>query len=209
MNTRLFSLVILASAFVVGCGGGDPEPAADAPAANEAAPADEAGSPAEDAGAAVDAEPPKIHCPMIAVDMLADDTFSSLSIMSEDNCGPAKVFCSRPIRSRCNNLSVDMFERPTVSQDRVAPEELGLRPGTYCFSCVAADSSLSDENGDPIYDEEIANGILDENSTYLYQDNDGNWKSGQPSDPGTGLLYSSSRISRVSSSCLVQVNVVS
>ena len=158
--------------------------------------------------AAVDAEPPKIHCPMIAVDMLADDTFSSLSIMSEDNCGPAKVFCSRPIRSRCNNLSVDMFERPTISQDRVAPEELGLRPGTYCFSCVAADSSLSDENGDPIYDEEIANGILDENSTYLYQDKDGNWKSGQPSDPGTGLLYSSSRISRISQACLVQVNVV-
>ena len=159
--------------------------------------------------AAVDAEPPKIHCPMIAVDMLADDTFSSLSIMSEDNCGPAKVFCSRPIRSRCNNLSVDMFERPTISQDRVAPEELGLRPGSYCFSCVAADSSLSDENGDPIYDEEIANGILDENSTYLYRDKDGNWKSGQPSDPGTGLLYSSSRISRVSRACLVQVNVVS
>ena len=64
MNTRLFLLLILASAFVVGCGGGDPEPAADAPAANEAAPADEAGSPAEDAGAAVDAEPACVPTPV-------------------------------------------------------------------------------------------------------------------------------------------------
>ena len=137
------------------------------------------------------------------------DAFSSLSIMSEDNCGPCKVFCSRQIRSKCDNLHVDMFERPKISQDLVAPDQLGLRPGTYCFSCVAADSSLSDENGDPIYDEEIANSILDENLTYLYQDEDGYWKSGLPSDPKSGVLYISSRISRVSEPCLVQVNVIS
>ena len=158
--------------------------------------------------AAVDVEPPKIHCPMIPVDMSPADTFSSLSVMSEDNCGSNKVFCSRPIRSKCDHLNVDMFKRPTISQDLVAPDQLGLRPGTFCFQCVAADSSLSDENGDPIYDEEIANGILDEKKTYLYQDEDGYWKSGQPSDPETGLLYSASRISRVSEPCLVQVNVI-
>ena len=161
--------------------------------------------------AAVDVEPPKLYCPMIAVDMSQADTFSSLSIMAEDNCGPSKVkvFCSRPIRSKCDSVTVAMFERSTISQDHVAPDHLGLRPGTYCFKCVAADSSLSDENGDPIYDEEIANGILDEKKTYLYQDEDGNWKSGQPSDPKSGLLYSASRISRVSEPCLVQVNVIS
>lgn len=159
--------------------------------------------------AAVDVEPPKIRCPMIAVDMSPADTFSSLSIMSEDNCGPSKVFCSRPIRSNCSRLNQGMFERPKISQDQVAPEQLGLRPGTYCFSCVAADSSLNDENGDPIYDEEIANGLLDERKAYLYRDVNGNWKSGQPSDRETGLLYSGSRVSRVSEPCLVQVNVIS
>lgn len=158
--------------------------------------------------AAVDAEPPELYCPMTAVDMSPADTFSSLNIMSEDNCGKSKVFCSRPIRSKCDHLNVDVFERPIISQDQVAPDQLGLRPGTYCFSCVAADSSLSDENGDPIYDEEIADGILNENRVYLYQDKDGKWKSGQPSDPESGLLYISSRISRVSEPCLVQVNAI-
>lgn len=158
--------------------------------------------------ATVDTEPPKLYCPMIAVDMSPADTFSSLSIMSEDNCGKSKVFCSRPVRSKCDHLNVDVFERPIISQDQVAPDQLGLRPGTYCFSCVAADSSLSDVNGDPIYDEQIADGILNENHVYLYQDKDGNWKSGQPSDPESGLLYISSRISRVSEPCLVQVNVI-
>jgi len=155
---------------------------------------------------AVDDEAPSIQCPMIPVDMTTEDTFFHSSMMAEDNCGEVKVFCSRPIRGRCDDFSFDMFERPIISNSEVS--ELRLRRGTFCFMCVAADSSLSDEAGNPIFDEELSNGVLDENQNYLYKSSRGEWKSGQPSDPDSGFLYSSSRVSRVSEPCLVQVNVI-
>jgi len=155
-------------------------------------------------GVVVDNEAPSILCPMTDVDMTTGYAFSPASISAEDNCGEAKVFCSRPIRSSCDRLNLDMFEPPRIGQDYEPPDEIGLRTGTYCFMCLAADSSTKGADGRFIYDTQSS--ILDEDKEYLYRDGDGKWASGIPSD--TSQLYSFSRISRVSKPCLVQVNVV-
>ena len=154
-------------------------------------------------GVVVDNEAPSILCPMIPVDITPGYAFSPASISAEDNCGVSKVFCSHPIRSSCDRLSFDMFVPPRIGQDYDPPEEIGLRTGTYCFMCLAADSNTKGADGRFIYDTQ--NSLLKEDKEYLYRDGDGKWASGVPSD--NFQLYSSSRISRVSKPCLVQVNV--
>lgn len=151
----------------------------------------------------LDNEAPSILCPMISVDMTTGYAFSPASISAEDNCGASKVFCSRPVRSSCGRLNFDMFENIKIQEDYEPPEEIGLRVGTYCFMCLAADSSTKGADGRFIYDTQSS--ILEEDKEYLYRDGDGKWKSGIPSD--NLPLHSSSRISRLSNPCLVQVNV--